>query len=178
MDENASEWLEDIDMSPFLRTKIQTLKCLRWRALSYASAYPNGETAVEVSSPVFRLLTSLLEHMGSLDEANEDEDPRVKARLRLQAAVSLVKICTEKRYDECLAAWFLRIAVFIQVSCRQFPVGIILTCLGQQDSSFEVRSMYLHKMTPTMFARKLPVKFNVIPFLAAQDPEKELTARV
>jgi len=56
------EWIEDDSMWPEVRTKLVALKACRNRCLAHASS----EQALEVATPVLRMLISILEHEGSL----------------------------------------------------------------------------------------------------------------
>ncbi|KAG6859651.1 hypothetical protein C0993_003645, partial [Termitomyces sp. T159_Od127] len=63
------EWISDEDMSFTLRAKILALKVFRYRSLAHAG----DEQAVEISTPVFKMFTTLLEYGGSFTgEAGEE----------------------------------------------------------------------------------------------------------
>ncbi|KAH0581979.1 hypothetical protein H2248_011642 [Termitomyces sp. 'cryptogamus'] len=145
------EWVPDEDMSPTLRAKILALKVFRYRCLAHVA----DEKAVEISTPVFRMFTQLLEYSGSFT-GEAGEDPKVMSRMRLQAAVSMLHLSTVELYAQTIASNFLRLAVTVQDSC------------------YNVRILFLSKLVPLLHARKLPSQFNAIPFLTIHDPESDV----
>jgi sister-chromatid-cohesion protein PDS5 len=68
MDVDA-EWIEKSDAPPSLSKKIKALKVCRNRCLAHATS----DTALDIATPVLRMLFALLEHGGSLQAENEDE---------------------------------------------------------------------------------------------------------
>ncbi|KAG5641986.1 hypothetical protein DXG03_003815 [Asterophora parasitica] len=142
------EWLVDEDATPTLRAKILALKVCRYRSLSHASS----DKALEISTPVLKMFATLLEHGGSLT-GQAGEDPKVMSRMRLQAAVSLLHLSTIEAYAQAISPKFLRIAVTVQDSC------------------YNVRILFLTKLISLLQPRKLPPRYNVIPFLTVHDPE-------
>lgn len=67
--DDDEEWIENDAVSATLRAKILSLKVCRNRSLAHASS----DTALEMSKPVLKLLTTLLEHSGSFAEDTADE---------------------------------------------------------------------------------------------------------
>ena len=63
------EWVEDAQMPPLLRCKLLAIKVCRNRCLAHA----NSEQAMEIASPVLRMLMTLLQYSGSLTEDAFDE---------------------------------------------------------------------------------------------------------
>ena len=105
------EWVENADMWPLLRAKIIALKMCRHRCLTHAQQNkPN-----EIAKPVIKMYTTLLDNSGSFSpEANDD--PRTKSRLRLQAAVSLLHLCTIPAFMGNILVNFVLLSITIQVS--------------------------------------------------------------
>ncbi|KAG6907699.1 hypothetical protein DXG01_007755 [Tephrocybe rancida] len=147
------EWVVDEDMSPTLQAKLLALKVCRYRSLAHAA----DEKAVELSTPVFKMFATLLEHSGSFT-GDAGEDPKVMSRMRLQAAVSLLHLSTVDMYAQTIAPKFLRLAVTVQDSC------------------YNVRVSFLSKLVSLLQPRKLPPRYNVIPFLTVHDPESDVKA--
>jgi sister-chromatid-cohesion protein PDS5 len=80
-------------------------------------AQKDMKDVVEIAKPVFRMLKALLAHQGSLSQDDaEQDDPRVKARMRLQAASSLLHLCTLEKFEESLVESFMKLVIFIQVT--------------------------------------------------------------
>jgi len=67
--ESDEEWMEDIDVPPALRAKIQALKVCRNRCLAHGSK----DTALDVSTPVLNMFTTLLDYGGSFNAEAVDE---------------------------------------------------------------------------------------------------------
>ncbi|KAG8906739.1 hypothetical protein FRB99_006230 [Tulasnella sp. 403] len=88
---------------------------------------------------------------GSAKSDSGDSEP-TKTRVRLQAATSLLKLSTSDIY------------------CK--PITANLPLLA--DPCFHVRSRFLSKLINHLVARRLDARFNIIPFLTAHDPEKEI----
>jgi sister-chromatid-cohesion protein PDS5 len=68
MDVDA-EWIEKSNIPPSLSKKIKALKVCRNRCLAHATS----DAALDIATPVLRMLFALLEHGGSLQAENEDE---------------------------------------------------------------------------------------------------------
>jgi sister-chromatid-cohesion protein PDS5 len=63
------EWAEEANVSPVLRAKILCLKVCRNRSLAHASS----DTALEITTPVLRMLVTMLDFAGSLSAESDDE---------------------------------------------------------------------------------------------------------
>ena len=85
--------------------------------------------------------------------------PTVKSRLRLEAAVSILHLSSVEKFSETITPHFLDVALMIQDPC------------------YEVREIFQDKLIRLVQGRKLPVRFNIIPFLTAHDPVDELRAK-
>ncbi|EDR01919.1 uncharacterized protein LACBIDRAFT_254367 [Laccaria bicolor S238N-H82] len=147
----SEEWVEDEDVSDNLRAKLLSLKVCRNRGLAHSAS----EKALEIATPVLKMLATLLEHNGSL-VPNVQEDPKVMSRMRLQAAISLLHLSTVESYSTAILPKFLRLAVVIQDSC------------------YNVRINFLTKLLTLLQPRKISPRHNVIPFLTVHDPENEV----
>jgi len=122
------EWMDDSAVPPSLNAKIQALKVCRNRCLAHAST----DTALDVSTPVLRMFLTLLECGGSFSAEAVDEyalpspetlysgngicSLKVKSRLRLQAAISLLHLSTVEAYANSIAPNFVTLALTVQVS--------------------------------------------------------------
>jgi sister-chromatid-cohesion protein PDS5 len=119
--DDGEEWFENDNVPELLRAKVQALKVCRYRCLAHA----DKGNALDLAAPVMKLYATLLEHNGSLPpqgkegeqegEGEREEDPKFASRLRLQAAVSVLKLVTVQKFAEALQKKFLRVAVTIQV---------------------------------------------------------------
>ncbi|KAL0069681.1 Sister chromatid cohesion protein pds5 [Marasmius tenuissimus] len=150
-DEDSEEWIPDEDLPDTTRAKITALKVFRHRSLAHSSS----SKALELSTPVLKLLATLLDQDGAL-VVDEPQARTVLSRVRLQAAVSLLHLSTVETYANALAPKFLRLALVVQDPC------------------FEVRLTFVNKVVTLLVNNKLPERFNIIPFLTAHDPEDEI----
>ncbi|KIM42318.1 hypothetical protein M413DRAFT_444743 [Hebeloma cylindrosporum] len=144
------EWVEDANISDDLRRKLLSLKVCRNRCLAHATS----EQALEIATPVLRLLTRLVECDGTLNPETE-EDSKVKARMRLEAAVSLLHLSEIGTLFTAIAPKFVKLACMVM------------------DTSGDVRAAFLTKLITFQQSRKLPPQFNLIPFLTLLDPDVE-----
>ncbi|KAG1784584.1 armadillo-type protein [Suillus plorans] len=153
MDSDA-DWVEDDDVQPRLRARILALKVCRNRCLAHAST----DTALEVATPVLKMLSTLLDHAGSYS-ADATDDPKVKSRMRLQAAISLLHLSVVDKFATAINTNFISLAITVQDPC------------------YNVRMEFLMKLFPLLTARKLPPRYNLIPFLTVHDPEADVKNR-
>ncbi|KAJ7695426.1 cohesin-associated protein Pds5 [Mycena rosella] len=151
--DTEEEWADESEVSDNLRAKILALKVCRNRSLAHASS----ENALEIATPVLKMLATLLEHGGSFI-AESGEDPKVMSRMRLQAAVSLLHLSTVPAYAIAIAPRFLKLAIVVQDTC------------------FDVRMTFLKKVVFFLQPPKVPAHYNVIPFLTVHDPEADVKA--
>ncbi|KAH9477762.1 Sister chromatid cohesion protein pds5 [Psilocybe cubensis] len=149
-EDSEEEWIENDEIPDELRAKVLAVKVCRNRCLSHAAS----EQALEIATPVLKLLATLLEHDGSLS-LQVEENPKFKSRLRLQAAISLLHLCTIETFSTAISPKFVRLACVIQDSC------------------FNVRLAFLTKLISFLHPRKLSPRFNVIPMLTVLDPEPD-----
>ncbi|KAF8189855.1 cohesin-associated protein Pds5 [Mycena galopus ATCC 62051] len=151
--DTEEEWADESEVSDNLRAKILALKVCRNRSLAHAEK----ENALEIATPVIKMLATLLEHGGSFI-AESGEDPKVMSRMRLQAAVSLLHLSTVPTYAKTIAPRFLKLALVVQDTC------------------FDVRMTFLKKLVTLSHPQKVPIHYNVIPFLTVHDPEADVKA--
>ncbi|KAN0111727.1 Armadillo-type fold [Russula decolorans] len=147
----GAEWIEKSDVPPSLSKKIKALKVCRNRCLAHATS----DAALDIATPVLRMLFALLEHGGSL-QAENDDDPKVKARMRLQAAVSLLHLSTVPKFATVVSNNLVSLVIMIQDPC------------------YQVRDEFLRKFISLATHQQLPPHFNVIPFLTVHDPEVDI----
>jgi len=124
------DWVEDEDVPPRLRARILALKVCRNRCLAHAST----DTALEVATPVLKMLSTLISHGGSYSGGATDESvshvfnrvylltlrlvansPKVKSRMRLQAAISLLHLSVVDKFANVINTNFVSLAITVQV---------------------------------------------------------------
>jgi len=145
------EWVDRADVPSSLHKRVLALKVCRNRCLAHAES----DTALDMATPALKMFFALLENGGSLHGENDD-DPKVKARMRLQAAVSLLHLSTVPKYAAMVTNNFVSLAIMIQDPC------------------YQVRDEFLRKYISLATHQRLPPHFNVIPFLTIHDPEADI----
>ncbi|KAG2003330.1 cohesin-associated protein Pds5 [Coprinopsis cinerea AmutBmut pab1-1] len=149
--DDGEEWMENDEVPDVLRAKLQALKLFRNRSLAHGAA----ENALEIATPALKMFATLLEHNGSLNPEAE-ENPKFLSRMRLQAAFALLHLSTIEVFANAITPKFLRLAVTVQDSC------------------YNVRMEFVTKLVTLLQPRKLPPRYNVIPFLTVHDPEDDV----
>nr|WJN24942.1 cohesin maintenance factor [Pseudozyma pruni] len=146
---NGSEdWIEDAAVDHELRAKLLSLQVLTRRC----EAFGETDSAGDMAKPIFRLLWAVV----SAGEAKALNTPApAKSRMRLQAALCVLKLARHPSYDACIGREYLDLAFTIQ------------------DESFNVRSRILHKLLTYLRGRRIDGRFLAMSFLAAYDPEDE-----
>ncbi|KIK28244.1 hypothetical protein PISMIDRAFT_673926 [Pisolithus microcarpus 441] len=149
-----NDWVNDDDIPPILRARIQALKVCRNRCIAHASS-PN---AIDIAMPALKMFTTLIQHSGSF-KVDARDSPSTKSRMRLQAAVALLHLSTVEAYATVINPHFVWLAVTVQDPC------------------YHVRMIFLTKLISLLSSRKLPPRFNTIPFLTVLDPEDDIRNR-
>lgn len=122
-----TEWVDDEFLPPLVRAKIFALKTCRNRCI----AHGQDDDALEVAKPVLKMFATILQNGGSFSADAEDEyvllslicqsishditSPKIKSRLRLQAAVSSLHLAGVKALAVEVQANFISLAITIQV---------------------------------------------------------------
>ncbi|GJN93116.1 hypothetical protein Rhopal_006161-T1 [Rhodotorula paludigena] len=151
-DESAS-WTDAVD--PLTEARVLSIKILTNRALAFAKS----DSAQQAAQPVFDLLWPLLSAYG-VD--SETSTPPVASRIRLGAALSLLKLLASND-----PTYLKTILGKLDLLARM-----------AQDTTFEVREGFLRKLVPLLrhtriHPQAIP-RFNMILFLVAHEPEVEL----
>ena len=99
--------------------------------------------------------------------------------MRLQAAFALLHLSTIEVFANAITPKFLRLAVTVQVNHVVFRIQRVLRLtLSAQDSCYNVRMEFVTKLVTLLQPRKLPPRYNVIPFLTVHDPEDDVKSLV
>lgn len=153
-DDNGDDWVEEHQMDDNLRAKLLSVDLLTKRSVAFGET----DTATEATMPVFRLLWQILEHG---EPRRQGAPAYVKSHLRLKAALCLLKLARQSRYDK-------------MINGGNFPKLAFTT----QDECFNVRNKFLHKLMRCISRRQLPSRYNPIAFLTVFDPEEDNKAMV
>ncbi|PWN88107.1 hypothetical protein FA10DRAFT_268328 [Acaromyces ingoldii] len=148
-DWNEGMWLEDADLSPDLRSRLLAVQILTKRCEVYSN---DGDVIETIAQPVIKLLIQILS-AGEPVALNTNLASR--ARLRLKAALLLLKLARHEKCEKLLLRHHNTLALVVQ------------------DESFNVRAFFLHKLMSYCSKSLLPRRFFVVPFLAVFDPEVE-----
>ncbi|KAI5272854.1 hypothetical protein E4T47_03882 [Aureobasidium subglaciale] len=149
------EWQEEPDDE--CEAKIWALKILANRLRSYAMSVPDTEmesVVTELALPVFKLLHRIVDKDGELSKTQGETPKPHRARLRLNAAVLLLKLCSaHKRFDTLMEP-------------KNFNRLIVIA----QDPLPEVRSAFVDAMKKYLGQGRLPHRFYTLVFVYAFEP--------
>ncbi|PWY99706.1 ARM repeat-containing protein [Testicularia cyperi] len=145
----GQDWVEDSAVEHELQSKLLALTVLTKRC----EAFADTDSADDMSKPIFRLLWAVI----ASGEAREtlNTPPPAKSRMRLQAAICVLKLARHTVYDKCVGRQYFNLAFVVQ------------------DESFNVRSRLLHKLMTYLAQRRIDARYLAMAFLAAYDPEEE-----
>jgi sister chromatid cohesion protein PDS5 len=102
--------------------------------------------------------------------------PKVKARLRLQAATSLLHLASVKQFAVSIAPSFVLLALEMQVRFPCLSKCMLLSLC--KDPCYQVRLTFVMKLVTLLTARKLPSTYNILLFMVIHDPEADIINRV
>nr|WJN24940.1 cohesin maintenance factor [Moesziomyces parantarcticus] len=144
----GEDWVEDSAVDHELRAKLLALHVLTRRC----EAFGDTDSAADMAKPIFRLMWAVV---GAGEAKALGTPAAAKSRMRLQAAMCVLKLARHPAYDACIGREYLDLAFTVQ------------------DESFNVRSRVLHKLLSYLQARRIDARFLAMAFLAAYDPEDE-----
>nr|WJN24945.1 cohesin maintenance factor [Sporisorium sorghi] len=145
----GEDWIDDAALDHELHAKLLALQVLTRRC----EAFGETDSAGDLAKPIFRLLWAVV---GAGEaKAGLNTPAAAKSRMRLQAAICVLKLARHPSYDACIGREYLDLAFTVQ------------------DESFNVRSRVLHKLLSLLQARRIDGRFLAMAFLAAYDPEEE-----
>ena len=110
--------------------------------------------------------------VGSNHADGINHSPKVKARMRLQAAVSLLHLSTVPKFAAIVTNNLVSLAIMIQVCFS--AVLFFPRSSYTKDPCYQVRDEFLRKYIALATHQRLPPHFNVIPFLTVHDPEADI----
>jgi sister-chromatid-cohesion protein PDS5 len=149
------DWQEEPDDE--CEAKIWALKILANRLRSYAMSVPDSEmesVVTELALPVFKLLHRIIDKDGELSKTQGETPKPHRARLRLNAAILLLKLCSaHKRFDALMEP-------------KNFNRLIVIA----QDPLPEVRSAFVDAIKKYLGQGRLPSRFYTLVFVYAFEP--------
>ncbi|KAG5933666.1 hypothetical protein E4U53_000919 [Claviceps sorghi] len=155
-DAQDPSWVTDADMNEELQAKCLSLKIL----VNHALATEQESDAEERVKALFKLLKTFIVMEGEFCKT-KDTPLHHKKRLRLMAGLLMLKLCTVKKYDECLE-----------------PTSFHKMAELVQDSELQVRKHFTEKLQNYLTRGKLRPRFHTILFLVAFEPASDLKNRV
>jgi len=149
--ENPS-WQVDAEIDEECQAKSWALRIL----VNRLRATDDLETAKKLAVPVFKLLNQLIVKEGELSK--KIDTPKChKSRLRLLAAQSMLKLCTNKMFDELVS-----------------PIEFNRLSFVAQDPLANVRRGFVEKLQKYLVKSKLSNRFYTMIFLTAFEPDQHL----
>ncbi|OIW33397.1 hypothetical protein CONLIGDRAFT_628284 [Coniochaeta ligniaria NRRL 30616] len=150
------KWVDDADLDDECKAKCLALKILVNRLRSMEDA----ESAQGSTKATWKLLRTLISKRGELCPT-KDTPNHHKSRLRLVAAKLILKLCTQKHFDD-------------QLTPADFDNLAWIT----QDDVMEVRHAFISKLQKYLAEGKLRSRYYTIIFLAAFEPNTDFKHRV
>ncbi|KAK4190432.1 armadillo-type protein [Podospora australis] len=150
------DWVDDADLDEEIQAKCLALRTLTNRLRSVEEA----AEAKEKAPAVWKLLMKLVRSKGEISKT-KDTPKHHKSRLRVLAAQLILKLCTQKHFDDILS-----------------PSDFNALALTTQDAVQEVRHNFVKKLQKYLSDDKLRTRFYTIVFLTAFEPNTEFKQRI
>ncbi|CAK7267294.1 Sister chromatid cohesion protein pds5 [Sporothrix epigloea] len=150
------DWADDANLDEEGKAKVLCLKFLVQQLLGTKDV----DEANKDARNVIRFLIKFVVQNGEASKS-KDTPKHHKARLRLVAAQSILKICAHRHFDEIFS-----------------PSDFNTISLVTQDPQPQVRHGFIEKIQKYLVAGKLRPRFYTIIFLAAFEPVAEFRAQV
>lgn len=150
------DWVDDAAMDQEIQAKCLSLKILVNRLRSVEDV----EEAKTKAKAVWNLLTKLVKDDGEICKT-KDTPKHHRSRLRLLAAQLILKLCTQKHFDDILTV-----------------EGFDTLALMSQDVVQEVRHAFVRKLQKYLAEGKLRSRYYTIVFLLAFEPSSDFKARI
>ncbi|CAK7217602.1 Sister chromatid cohesion protein pds5 [Sporothrix curviconia] len=150
------DWADDADLDDEGKAKVLCLKFLVQQLLGTKDL----DEAKKDAKNIVRFLIKFVVQDGEATKS-KDTPKHHRARLRLAAAQSVLKICADRRFDEMLS-----------------PADFNTISLVTQDPQPQVRRGFIEKLQKYLVTGKLRPRFYTIIFLAAFEPVTEFRNQV
>ncbi|CAK7264805.1 Sister chromatid cohesion protein pds5 [Sporothrix epigloea] len=150
------DWAVDADLDDEGKAKVLCLKFLVQQLIGTRDV----DEANKDAKNVIRFLVKFVAQDGEASKS-KDTPKHHKARLRLAAAQSILKICASRHFDEMLS-----------------PSDFNTVSLVTQDPQPQVRRGFVEKLQKYLVTGKLRPRFYTIIFLAAFEPVAEFRAQI
>ncbi|KAK1828425.1 armadillo-type protein [Podospora conica] len=154
--EQDPDWVDDAALDQEIQAKCLSLRIL----INRLRSIEDTEEAKTKAKPVWKMLMKLIKDEGELCKT-KDTPKHHRSRLRLLAAQLLLKMCTQKHFDEILT-----------------PEGFNTLALVSQDVVQEVRHAFIRKLQKYLAEGKLRSRYYTIVFLLAFEPSSDFKKRM
>ncbi|TVY54635.1 Sister chromatid cohesion protein pds5 [Lachnellula cervina] len=151
-----SSWQTGAEVDEECQAKSWALRIL----VNRLRATDDPETAKMLAVPVYKLLNQLIFKNGELSKKN-DTPKSHKTWLRLLAAQLMLKLCTNKLFDDLLS-----------------PIEFNRLAFVSQDPLANVRRGFVEKLQKYLVKSKLSHRFYTIIFLTAFEPDQRLKSSI
>ncbi|WVQ76020.1 hypothetical protein IAR50_005656 [Cryptococcus sp. DSM 104548] len=148
----GDEWVAIDELEALDHAKIIGLRLFT----NYCRTFVKDAEAEELLKPSLVLLTSVLENDGTINE-NTGEGGQARCHMRLRATLCLHKLAQAPRFEKIITA--------------PYNFELIGGCV--QDPCFMVRNLWLKKLQKNLKYQTISPKWNIIPALAAMDPDED-----
>ncbi|TYJ51869.1 hypothetical protein B9479_007542 [Cryptococcus floricola] len=149
---DGDEWVNIDELESLDHAKIIGLRLFT----SYCLTFVKDPEAEELLKPALNLLTSVLGNDGMVDQNTAEGGP-ARCHMRLRAALCLHKLAQAPRFEKIITA--------------PDKFELIGGCV--QDPCFMVRNIWLKKLQKNLKYQTISPKWNIIPALAAMDPDQD-----
>ncbi|KAK0710932.1 armadillo-type protein [Lasiosphaeris hirsuta] len=153
--ERDPDWVDDAEIDEECQAKCLALKILVNRLRSVGDI----AEAKDKAKPVWKMLVKLIKEDGEICKV-KDTPKYHRSRLRLLAAQLMLKLCTQKHFDDLL-----------------LPEGFDTLALIAQDGVQEVRHEFVRKLQKYLADGKLRSRYYTIVFLLAFEPHSDFKQR-
>ncbi|OXM77000.1 sister chromatid cohesion protein PDS5 [Cryptococcus neoformans Bt63] len=152
---NGDEWVPLETLEPLDHAKTIALRvCTHW-----SLAFARDEDASALIRPTLTLLTAVLSNDGMINENTREGGP-ARCHMRLRASLCLLKLAHVKTFDKIVSQ----------------PTTFDLVGGTVQDPCYMVRHLWLKKLQTALLPQRLLPRWNLMPALAAMDPDQDNVA--
>ena len=149
-------WQTDAELDEECQAKIWAVKIL----VNRLRGTEDPKSAKQIAAPVFKLMNALIFNEGEISK-QKDTPQAHRSRLRLQAARSMLKLCTYKTFEGFLT-----------------PTDFSRLAFVAQDRQAYVRRGFVEKLQKYLVKGKLSNRFYTIIFLTAFEPQLDFRSSI
>ncbi|XAO21334.1 hypothetical protein I312_100083 [Cryptococcus bacillisporus CA1280] len=152
---DGDEWVPLETLEPLDHAKTIALRVCTYWSLAFA----RDEDATALIRPILTLLTAVLSNDGMVNENTREGGP-ARCHMRLRASICFLKLAHVKTFDKIVS----------QQTTFELVGGTV------QDPCYMVRHLWLKKLQAALLPQRLLPRWNLMPALAAMDPDQDNVA--